>query len=108
MGWALLHIVFCVGGIQIHGFSDASLGQIVNATLVNIYLLKFFYWETGYFNTLDITLDRAGYYLCWGCLCWVQEFYTFSAYYMVGTPSKANVMEAAAILMFGCVSILLN
>ena len=34
--------------------------------------LKFFYWETGYFNTLDITLDRAGYYLCWGCLCWVQ------------------------------------
>ena len=72
MGWALLHVVFCVAGIQIHGFSDASLGQIVNATLVNIYLLKFFYWETGYFNTLDITLDRAGYYLCWGCLCWVQ------------------------------------
>ena len=35
-------------------------------------------------------------------------FYTFSAYYMVGNPSKANVMEAAAILMFGCVSILLN
>ena len=27
---------------------------------------------------------------------------------MVGNPSKANVMEAAAILMFGCVSILLN
>ena len=27
---------------------------------------------------------------------------------MVGNPSKANVMESAAILMFGCVSILLN
>ena len=35
-------------------------------------LFRFFYWETGYFNTLDITLDRAGYYLCWGCLTWVQ------------------------------------
>merc|ERR1712038_834619 len=108
MGWALLPIVFCVAGIQIHGFSDASLGQMVNATLVNIYLLKFFYWETGYFNTLDITLDRAGYYLCWGCLCWVQVFYTFSAYYMVGHPSKMNVMEAMAVFMFGCLAILLN
>ena len=27
---------------------------------------------------------------------------------MVGYPSKTNVMEAAAILMFGCVAILLN
>ena len=72
MGWALLHVVFCVAGIRLHGFTDASMGQAVNATLINIYLLKFFYWETGYFNTLDITLDRAGYYLCWGCLCWVQ------------------------------------
>ena len=27
---------------------------------------------------------------------------------MVGHPSKTNVMEAAAILMFGCVAILLN
>jgi hypothetical protein len=36
------------------------------------YVCRFFYWETGYFQTLDITLDRAGYYLCWGCLTWVQ------------------------------------
>ncbi len=35
-------------------------------------MFKFFYWETGYFNTIDITMDRAGYYLCWGCLVWVQ------------------------------------
>ena len=27
---------------------------------------------------------------------------------MVGYPSKTNVMEAAAIFMFGCVAILLN
>jgi len=108
MGWAILVINFCLANIRIHGFETTAAGSVVNAILINIYLLKFFYWETGYFNTLDITLDRAGYYLCWGCLCWVQVFYTFSAYYMVGNPSKANVLEAAAILMFGCVSILLN
>ena len=50
-------------------------GPYVTAFLTNIYLAKFFAWETGYFNTLDITLDRGGFYLCWGCLCWVQVQY---------------------------------
>ena len=63
MGWALLVLNFAIASIQLNGF---SLGPLVNAGLINLYLLKFFYWETGYFNTLDITLDRAGYYLCWG------------------------------------------
>ena len=69
MGWAILALNFAIASTQLNGF---KLGPVVNAFLINIYLLKFFYWETGYFNTLDITLDRAGYYLCWGCLTWVQ------------------------------------
>ena len=86
MGWSLLVVAFCVAGIQIHGFSQSSMGQLVNAVLINIYLLKFFYWETGYFNTLDITLDRAGYYLCWGCLCWVQVciWFNFTPFKLLG------------------------
>merc|ERR1712123_262684 len=71
MGWAILVINFAIASIQLNGL---KLGPLVNALLINIYLFKFFHWETGYFNTLDITLDRAGYYLCWGCLTWVQVF----------------------------------
>ncbi len=90
MGWALLTINFTLAGAQINDPSSI-LGAAVNSLLINMqevkqsmltlsiqivlcfrYLLKFFYWETGYFNTLDITLDRAGYYLCWGCLVFVQ------------------------------------
>jgi len=108
MGWALLVVNFCLAGIRIHGFSAASTGQIVNAVLINIYLFKFFFWETGYFNTLDITLDRAGYYLCWGCMVWVQVFYTFSAYYMVHHQPKTSVAESMAILVFGILAILFN
>ena len=78
MGWAILVINFCLANIRIHGFETTAAGSVVNAILINIYLLKFFYWETGYFNTLDITLDRAGYYLCWGCLCWVQVCRSYS------------------------------
>lgn len=70
MGWALLVLVFAIAESQKN--SGFSPGMWTNAILINIYLFKFFYWETGYFNTLDIIYDRAGYYLCWGCLCWVQ------------------------------------
>ena len=69
MAWPILVSVFCLVDIEKNGF---HYGPIVHALLINVYLAKFFYWETGYFNTLDITMDRAGYYLCWGCLCWVQ------------------------------------
>lgn len=105
MGWALLVIVFCVADLQTNGF---NAGPIVHATLINIYLLKFFYWETGYFNTLDITLDRAGYYLCWGCLCWVQAFFTHTAFFMVGHPSKVTSYEALAIFIYGLVCIIVE
>jgi len=108
MGWSLLVVNFCLAGIRLHGLSAASSGQIVNAVLINIYLFKFFFWETGYFNTLDITLDRAGYYLCWGCMCWVQVFYTFSAYFMVNNQPKTSVAESMAILVFGCLAVLFN
>lgn len=69
MAWPLLVLIFCIADFLKNGFSFPPL---THAVLVNVYLAKFFYWETGYFNTLDIMHDRAGYYLCWGCLCWVQ------------------------------------
>ena len=40
------------------------------------YILKFFYWESGYFGSLDIMHDRFGYYICWGVLCWIPGVYT--------------------------------
>jgi len=105
MGWAILVINFAIASIQLNGF---KLGPLVNALLINIYLFKFFHWETGYFNTLDITLDRAGYYLCWGCLTWVQVFYTFSAYFLVAHPTQVSNPGAFAILLFGLLSVLFN
>lgn len=105
MGWALLVLNFAIASLQLNGF---NFGPIVNAVLINLYLLKFFYWETGYFNTLDITLDRAGYYLCWGCLCWVQTFYTFSAYYLVDHPSQLSSAGNGVIFIFGLSSLALN
>lgn len=105
MGWALLVLNFALASIQKNYF---SFGPLVNATLINLYLFKFFYWETGYFNTLDITLDRAGYYLCWGCLTWVQVFYTFSSYWLVSHPSLVTKSGALGIFFLGLLALALN
>ena len=41
-----------------------------------VYIAKFYWWETGYLRSLDIMHDRAGFYICWGCLVWVPSVYT--------------------------------
>ena len=47
-----------------------------------VYLSKFYWWESGYMSTVDIMHDRAGYYICWGCLVWVPTIYTITSQYI--------------------------
>jgi len=76
-------------------------GHVVNVALQTVYIAKFFWWETGYFTTLDITLDRAGYYICWGCLVWVPVFYTYSSYYAVAQLPTMSVSTALIVALMG-------
>ena len=48
----------------------------VSVALQLVYITKFFWWETGYWCSMDIQHDRAGYYICWGCLVWLPIIYT--------------------------------
>ncbi|XP_047470929.1 7-dehydrocholesterol reductase-like [Penaeus chinensis] len=105
LAWELLVVAFFVAGWIKHGFSLAHLSC---ATLQTIYLGKFYWWETGYFDTLDITLDRAGYYICWGCLVFVPAFYTYSSYYLVAHPPLVSNSAGILILLLGIVFIALN
>lgn len=41
--------------------------------LQTIYLAKFYYWEDGYMSTIDIAVDKFGFYVGWGCIAWVRE-----------------------------------
>ncbi len=95
--WQLLIIIYFFAGLQMHSFDR---GHLVNVLLQTIYIYKFFRWETGYFNTLDITLDRAGYYLCWGCLVWVPSFYTFHSYFFVYHRPSLSLLGRHPILIF--------
>lgn len=105
LAWELLVVNFFVASTIMNGFSWAHLVSVI---LQTIYLCKFYWWETGYFSTLDITLDRAGYYICWGCLVWVPSFYTFSSYYLVAHPSLVNNNAAWLIFVLGFIAIMMN
>ena len=103
--WQIIILIFGFYSHYTYGFNTAILVTII---LQTIYIGKFFFWETGYFNTLDITLDRAGYYICWGCLVFIPSFYTLSTYFLANNPSNLSTKACLGIFALGLVAILLN
>lgn len=108
MAWALLPVVFACHQYQRDGFLADSV--LVCVSLMCVYNFKFFLWETGYFNSMDIQHDRAGYYICWGCLVWVPSVYASPALYVasVQPPVTLGAPLAAAIFAAGLLSIWIN
>lgn len=105
MGWPLIIISFAAKQSQLYGLSDSML---VSISLQLIYITKFFFWETGYLRSLDIMHDRAGYYICWGCLVWVPAVYLSPTLYLVNHPNHLGTPLAATIFTIGTLCILSN
>ncbi|CAL5443608.1 unnamed protein product [Camellia sinensis] len=84
MSWAVLAITYCIKQYEANGRVADSM--LVNTILMLVYITKFFWWEDGYWNTMDIAHDRAGFYICWGCLVWVPSVYTSPGMYLVNHP----------------------
>ena len=80
-------------------------GGVSNAAMVAYglqlaYLVKFFVWEKGYFFTLDMMHDRAGFYLCWGCINWVPCVYALISTFHGVTWHMADIAQPTAIGLF--------
>ncbi|XP_054795946.1 7-dehydrocholesterol reductase [Prosopis cineraria] len=82
--------------------------MLVNTALMLVYVSKFFWWEAGYWNTMDIAHDRAGFYICWGCLVWVPSVYTSPGMYLVNHPVNLGTQLAIFILVAGILCIYIN
>ncbi len=105
MSWGLLLISYAAKQKQLYGLSDS---MVVSILLQFVYLTKFYFWETGYLRSLDIMHDRAGFYICWGCLVWVPMVYTSPAMYLVHHPNHLGFALASLILVVGTAAILIN
>ncbi len=105
MSWGLILLSYAAKQQQLYGLSNSML---IAVALQLIYITKFFIWETGYLASLDIMHDRAGYYICWGCMVWVPGIYTSPTMYLVYHPNQLNAWLAATIFILGALSILIN
>ncbi|KAE9444877.1 hypothetical protein C3L33_23226, partial [Rhododendron williamsianum] len=82
--------------------------MLVSTILMLVYVSKFFWWEDGYWNTMDIAHDRAGFYICWGCLVWVPSVYTSPGMYLVNHPVNLGAQLAVYILIAGILCTYIN
>ena len=57
---------------------------------------------------MDIMHDRAGYYLCWGCLNWITAIYTSPALYLAAHRITLGTPLALALLTLGAAAIYIN
>ncbi|CAI9731649.1 7-dehydrocholesterol reductase [Octopus vulgaris] len=105
MSWALIVVIFSIKNYQLNGWVDSN---IVSTALQLLYITKFFWWEAGYLNTIDIMLDRAGYYICWGCLVFVPGFYTSVSMYLVNHPVHLGTLASILIFITGTAALLIN
>ncbi len=106
MAWPLIILSFAAKQYQNQGFLSDSM--LVSVFLQLVYITKFFIWETGYLRSLDIMHDRAGYYICWGCLVWVPGIYTLPTLYLVDHPNQLGLGMAMLIAAAGLVGIISN
>lgn len=105
MGWPIILLSFAAKQNELYGLSDS---MFIAVALQLIYISKFFLWEPGYLRSLDIMHDRAGYYICWGCLVWVPGIYTSPTLYLVNHPNQLGGMLAVIIFCLGAFSIIIN
>ena len=57
MLWQIAVLVFAFAHFEAYGFSYAMTATCL---LQSVYIAKFFWWEEGYMQSIDIIVDRAG------------------------------------------------
>ena len=113
MMWSCLIQIYLDAHYKINKSFNASI--LTSAILQQIYLAKFYWWESGYAYSIDIILDQAGYYIIWGCLVYVPSMYTCHTLSLVehgGLSSYfsgylANIVPIAQ-LVIGIISVKIN
>ena len=106
MGWGVL--ILCYAAKQAEDHGQVFNSMFVSVFLQHVYIAKFFLWEAGYWKTMDIAHDRAGFYICWGCMVWVPILYTSPALYLVHNTITLSPTHFTALLTMGLFAIFVN
>jgi 7-dehydrocholesterol reductase len=80
-------------------FNMLNNGITLASGLQLCYLAKFFIWEESYYQTIDMAVDRAGFYLCWGCLVWLPVCYPSASWYLATHKSWMDQSHPAWFIL---------
>jgi len=105
-GW--ICILWCCAAKQYQLYGYVSNSMVVSVALQTLYIMKFFIWEHGYFNSIDIMHDRFGFYIYWGVSVWVPSFYTLVGLYLVKHPYQLSTEYAVFCFVAGITCLYLN
>lgn len=106
MGWSIILLSYAAA--QVEQYGQLSTSMLVCVGLQVIYIFKFFVWEGGYFNSLDIMHDRFGFYICWGVCAWLPIVYTIAGLYLVAHPIDLGLIGTALLFAVGVAAIAIN
>lgn len=107
MYWAVGILCYAAKNIEVND-GKLQIGMFVNVALQIIYITKFFHWEMGYMCSMDIQHDRAGYYICWGCLVWVPSVYTSTSFYLAEHAPEISPVTGLIMFLLGSLMIFIN
>lgn len=107
MTFWMLHGLYLLN-VSLDATSD-PLALSVCAFLQWAYLVKFFVWERGYMHSIDIIMDRCGFYETWGVLVFVPTVYTTHTRAIAACDAKPlSAAWTAALGALGAASLVCN
>jgi 7-dehydrocholesterol reductase len=106
MSWSTIIICCLAYQQQTHGYISNSL--LISSILQLTYITKFFWWEDGYFNTMDIAYDYFGFYIAWGVTYAVPGFYTYNSIYLANRPIYLSYEQCLFYIALGLIAIYIN
>ena len=106
MGWVVILLSCVAKQTAVYGHLSSSMAVSVGLQL--LYIFKFFWWEGGYFNTLDIMHYRLGFRNFWGVMAWLPAVYPLAALFLVHHPGDLSLSTAVVIVLLGVAAIWAN
>lgn len=106
MGWAV--IVVALAMKQWASTGTLSVAMAVNVGLQLVYVFKFFWWEDGYFDSLDIMHDRFGSYICWGICALLPALYPVASLYLTEHAPAMSPLTGVVVFVAGITAIVVN
>lgn len=90
---------------ETRGYIEPSL--VLISILQTIYVVDFFVHESWYLRTIDIAHDHFGFYLAWGCFCFLPTTYTIQGQYLGLYPNSASLLYLAFFFTVGMIGYVL-